>query len=158
MFSTCLCWFLRLLGYVISVYLPSFSSVLLGSLPGTYNVILCLSVCMSFMLVLVWVLTYVWALCVYPMCMFLLFPSLAISWDLWSRYFVFGVPWWITAIYLKHGRHMCYPVREAPVNRAVLCCFHQYSCLGIGSPVDSFVAQDQLFWCSSPTQPWPPFS
>ena len=30
--------------------------------------------------------------------------------------------------------------------------------LGLSCPVSSSVAQNQLFWCSSTTQPWPPFS
>lgn len=45
MFLKCLCWFLRFLGHVISVSLPSSSSILLAFLPDSYFVIL-VSLCL----------------------------------------------------------------------------------------------------------------
>lgn len=72
-------------------------------------------------------------------------------------------PWRIlgnhSIIFEPSGRHTCCPVYEAPVCK--LCCselFPPVVCLGLSSPVISSVVLDQLFWCSCPTQPWPPFS
>lgn len=87
-----------------------------------------LSLCMSSMLALVWVLTYVSTLYVCPMCMFLLFP---ISWDLWSGYsghflrFVIRI-FCVWCFLVNHSnipepceRHTGCPVYKAPVNHAV---------------------------------------
>ena len=146
MFSTCLCWFLRLLAHAILVYLLSSSSILLGSPPDTYHVIL-VSQCLS-------VVFHACAglsidFCLSLVCLsFMHVPPLPQSGHFLGCVIrIFCV--WCFLVNQSNtsepcGRHTCCPLCEAPINHAVPCCSHQYICLGVGSLVSSSVAQGQL--------------
>lgn len=131
---------LRLPGYVICVFLPSLSSILLQSFPGTCHVMLCPCVCLP---CLCW---FEYWLMSEP-CMSVLracssSSSLVISWDVWLGCSMFGVSWSIKAMYQNHIKD-CYPVRGT-CEPSLYCC-HQHiwvlnllsfsHCSGLALPV-----------------------
>lgn len=156
MFLMCLCWFLRpVLGHVIPLYLPSSSSILLGSPPDPYHVIL-VSLCLSVHLPCLCWFEYclMTKLCISVLC------ACSSSSPVWPFPGMCDRIIMCLVFLVNHsdicGRHMCCPV--CPINHAVPCCSHQSTCLGVGSPLSSSVNQGQLSGVLPPPQLWPPSS